>query len=291
MIKVILSGGLGNQMFQYAAARALGLRLNTGVAIDLYNLNKKSETINRNYGLNVFELEVENTCSLKDKFIIKCYRYHNCNQAVKNIFRLFKVFYDERANVFDLGFESLKPGSVLMGYFQNEYYFKNYPDIIRSDFRFKYKLQDKNLEIEHTIKTTDSVSMHIRRGDYIYPGTNLLCLGLDYYRKAIDYIAGKIKNPHFFIFSDDMDWVRQNLILDKYKFTFVDWNTGDSSYIDMQLISICKNNIIANSSFSWWGAWLNSNYDKIVVAPAVWYKNEKEYNYPDGFIPASWVIL
>ena len=133
-----------------------------------------------------------------------------------------------------------------------------------------------------------SVCIHIRRGDYVEDIiTNQFhgVCNLDYYYRSIEYIASKIKNPYFFVFSDDPLWVKQNLIL-KYPCDYIDQNFGKKDYEDMRVISKCKHNIIANSSFSWWGAWLNINPNKIVIAPKNWFKS-KAINTKD-LIPESW---
>ena len=130
--------------------------------------------------------------------------------------------------------------------------------------------------------------MHIRRGDYVSnPTTNKLhgTCSLEYYHNAVDIIAAKVSNPHFFIFSDDHEWARNNFKID-YPLTFVAHNNAGKNYEDMRLMSLCKHHIIANSSFSWWGAWLGSNPKKIVCAPRGWFK-DKSLNTND-IIPSDW---
>jgi hypothetical protein len=161
------------------------------------------------------------------------------------------------------------------GYWQNELYFRNYEEIIRSSYKFKKDLNNQNREMLNMIKRKNSVSIHIRRGDYV--GVKLwenIC-DVQYYVNAISCIKNRITNPMFFIFSDDVTWCRANLnsLVVPDEVVYVDWNKGVDSYIDMQLMSKCKHNIIANSSFSWWGAWLNTNQDKIVIAPRIWKKS------------------
>lgn len=291
MITIILSGGLGNQMFQYAAARALSLRLGTGVMFDLYKLQKRSKAVKRNYGLGIFDLKAKYVYSLKNIFFVKSYGYLKKYRFGENILRASKFFHDKRASVYDSGFESLSSGNVLMGYFQNENYFKKYADVIRHDFYFDIRLSADKQSLEQKICFTNSVSIHIRRGDYMNPDSNLQMLSLEYYYKAMEYISTKIKDPYFFIFSDDMEWVKQNFVPKNVSYTYIDPNKEDAAYIDMLLISKCKHNIIANSSFSWWGAWLNNNKNKMVIAPSVWYKNDSGDNYPEGFIPESWFVI
>lgn len=289
MIRIILSGGLGNQMFQYAAGLALMQRTKSTLQIDKQILEKKTRGTSRNYQLSIFTINNPVKTNLIDKWIVKAYSIlDKPNSFISNAFNIFR---DEKAQYFDIKFNSSSNNTILFGYFQNELYFDNIDDQIRHSFTFKEALKGKNEEIATLIENSDSVSIHIRRGDYLNKNSNLNVLSIEYYQKAIATIAQKVPNAHFFIFSDDTDWVKQNLNIGSNAYTIIDWNTGDDSYRDMQLMSLCKHNIIANSSFSWWGAWLNNNPSKTVIAPKTWYKADKPNNYPKGFIPESWTII
>lgn len=177
------------------------------------------------------------------------------------------------------------------GYWQSARYFKDGDQTIRDLFAFRPFLSDRNHEIARTMGAVNSVSLHVRRGDYADNFMNLLKHGLcplNYYEAAIQYITKHVKNPLFFIFSDDIDWVRENLKV-KSDIHFIDHNRGMESYNDMRLMSLCKHHIIANSSFSWWSAWLNPDKEKIVIAPQRWFAN-----YPvrtSDLIPRRWVQL
>lgn len=289
MITIVLSGGLGNQMFQYAAGRALSLKLDTEMSVDLYALRKKSTAVRREYQLNIFNTTVRISQSQKVKFIVKTFLYFNRNSIGKKILRSLNVFKDEYS--YDSGFERLNNDAILFGYFQNEKYFKTYEKQIRQDFSFNHILNDKNKQVLEEIRQSESVSIHIRRGDYTSSSSTLALLDIDYYRKAIRYINESVRNPSFYIFSDDIEWVRKNLNIDGFPCTYVDWNKESESYVDMQLMSCCKHNVMANSSFSWWGAWLNPYEGKIVIAPSVWYRDRKPRDYADGFIPREWIII
>tara|TARA_R110002167_G_scaffold168187_1_gene365822 strand:- start:1734 stop:2540 length:807 start_codon:yes stop_codon:yes gene_type:complete len=165
----------------------------------------------------------------------------------------------------------------LSGYWQSGKYFKTCADDIRKDFTFKTELSHKNKELADSIGSMNAVSLHVRRGDYVSNSktqkTHGLC-SLGYYQSAIEFISSEVSSPHFFIFSDDIDWVKNNLKIG-FPVTYVGNNQGVDSFNDMRLMSLCKHHVIANSSFSWWGAWLNPDPDKIVVAPKCWF-----YNYP-----------
>lgn len=289
MIRLILSGGLGNQMFQYAAGRALSIRTNTDLSINNQILKKKTKATQRNYELNIFRIKPNIENRVSEKIALNLFLF--LQKINSNILINRYIFRDKKAQCYDENFSALPNNKILYGYFQNQNYFKEIAETIQNDFSFIKPLKEKNLETRNLITNCNSISLHIRRGDYLNKNSNLRVLNIDYYRRAIDYFISKIKDPHFFIFSDDIDWVNKNLKLNLYEHTIVNWNKGKDSYIDMQLMSLCKHNIIANSSFSWWGAWLNKNSHKIVIAPDSWYKTDQTNDYPDGFVPSEWIIL
>jgi len=290
MIKVILSGGLGNQMFQYAAGKALSLRLNTQVSVDLYKLEKKSNAIRRNYQLNIFETLILLTSDRFHKIIVKSYKFTN-NRIGKCLLKMMNVLSDYELSDYLDSVYKMSPETTLIGYFQNESYFKDFEFEIRKMYTFKPIPDERNKYVLELVQAVNSVSLHVRRGDYVNTDTNLVVLDTDYYRKAISYISERVDKPYIFIFSDDMDWVRENLDLQGLHHMYIDYNKGDNSYLDMQLMSQCKHNIIANSSFSWWGAWLNAYTDKIVTVPSRWYKLQSPGSYDTGFIPSEWTII
>lgn len=290
MIKLILSGGLGNQMFEYAAGRALSIRHSTNLEIDLYLLNKNTKATIRKYELDIFNIDVISSKSIINKIAVKCFGSIKSKNIAYLFLRKLGIFRDEKAQYYDNRFENIPDNTTLFGYFQNVKYFESISDQLRKDFTFKIPLNDKNKEIRLKIENNTSISVHIRRGDYASNTSNLPILDISYYKNAIESITSQIENPHFFIFSDGIEWVKENLDLSALKHEFIDWNKNENSYIDMQLMSLCKHNIIANSSFSWWAAWLNINPDKLVIAPQKWYKGDTG-TYPDGFLPEKWITL
>lgn len=290
MIKLILSGGLGNQMFEYAAGRALSMRYDTDLFVDLYLLQKKTKATIRSYELSVFNIEAPISQSILNKIAIKVFGAIRSKTIGHSFLDKFGIFRDEKTQYYDKRFELLSKNTTLFGYFQNENYFKGISEQLKVDFTFRSPLSGENDKIRYKIEQMTSVSIHIRRGDYINNNSNLPVLDLSYYKKAIEYITSQIDNPYFFIFSDGIEWVKKNLDLSKLNHEFIDWNTNEDSYRDMQLMSLCKHNIIANSSFSWWAAWLNNNPSKLVVAPQKWYKGDTGI-YPDGFLPKEWITL
>lgn len=293
MIRLILNGGLGNQMFQYAAGRALSLRLQAELKIDLsFFVIHRNKPWCRNYELDVFNLQnpvlaksLQGVvfCRLKEIFERSGY---GREKALS-----FGLFSDKYSSRYDSHFENLKNGIALYGYFQNEKYFKNYSEKIRRDFTFRQPLTEQNNVIAYEIANCNAVSLHIRRGDYVSDknASNIFAgLSPDYYYKAINYISSKIEDPLFFVFSDEIEWAKTKL--SNYPCRFININQGKETYNDMRLMSLCKHNIIANSSFSWWGAYLNNNEQKIVIAPEIWYKNENNAA-PIDILPAEWIKL
>lgn len=258
---VKLNGGLGNQMFQYAFGLVLAENFQSQIVFDFSWFDEvKTQTgvVQRCYELDVFDLE----CKRASK------------QALEKICRekpSKNVITQSSAYVFDKKF--IKADKYYYdGYFQNENYFKHIRTRLIQDFSLKGNLDEKNVEMLNKIKESNSISVHIRRGDYVtlasankFHGT----CSLEYYAKAIEYISEKVGEPHFFLFSDDIPWVLENLKID-YPYTVVDINGCEKAYCDIELMKNCKHNIIANSSFSWWGAWLNENPKKIVIAPKHW---------------------
>lgn len=291
MVTIALSGGLGNQMFQYAAAKALATRLNTSLIADLYTLNKKTKATPRSFELDVFTLEIEKKNTLKGKLVNKLHPYIQQN---RNLFSRLGFFTDTYAMLYQPSFENLRGNITMQGNFQNERYFKSIEDKLRKDFTFRNPLNGRNKDIAENINRSNSVAIHIRRGDYLTnkgAATNFITCDKDYYESAIKYFVEKIDEPQFYIFSEEFDWIKENLNFENNTVTLIDWNKGKNSYIDMQLMSLCKHNIIANSSFSWWAAWLNNNEEKTVIAPSMWFQSEDKNQLLNDFYPQEWIKI
>ncbi|NTV98925.1 MAG: alpha-1,2-fucosyltransferase, partial [Chlorobiaceae bacterium] len=179
------------------------------------------------------------------------------------------------------------------GYWQSEKYFDAISRDIAREFRIITPLSPKSTETKKLIGSTESVSVHVRRGDYVaedYRGRIHGPLKISYYAEALDIIAQKKRSPHLFIFSDDIPWVKENLRFD-FPARYVDHNDERSGFEDLHLMSLCRHNIIANSTFSWWGAWLNRNPTKIVIAPKQWFPDPKMNSLTSDLIPDSWIRL
>lgn len=269
IVRVI--GGLGNQMFQYAFYLALCKR---------YKNVKLDTSAYKHYKLHDYQIEdIFNLIQLKhaNKLEVSLFRFNKNWNIIKE-----DTFY--HPEVMDI-----KGFRYYSGYWNSENYFSDVINNVRISFRFKNKLSDKNQEIVNEIENTNSVSIHIRRGDYVNSEVNQKIYGnictLEYYKKAVKKIEEYVQNPNYFIFSNDIEWCKDNLEINNSK--FINWNSGKENYIDMQLMSLCKNNIIANSSFSWWGAWLNENKNKIVISPSKFF-NEILPSNMNTLIPSDW---
>ena len=291
MIVVKLTGGLGNQMFQYAAAKALAARHHVGVKADLSFLTKKADGYTqRDYALDVFKTQVE----IAGEADLRRFKSKAGNKITRFLQRSFpflfrNLYAAEHGSAYHSAFKTYPENTYLDGYWQSEKYFADQRNEIISAFQPGLPMPAELQEIEDKIKTTNSVSLHVRRGDYVslksasdFHGTP----GIAYYQKAVALLAQREKNIELFIFSDDISWCIENLKFDQ-PFTFISHQYA--AVWDLYLMSRCRHNIIANSSFSWWAAWLNTNADKIVVAPQQWFA-DKKMNTND-LIPRSWIRL
>lgn len=292
MIISNLIGGLGNQMFQYAAARALSIDLDTKLMLDAsdfvgYQLHQGFELE------RVFEIPVTIATDADLDDLLGWQKSKLARRLLRKLpFKLLcsKHLIIEPTFRYWPGIKSVADKSYLMGYWQSELYFAHHAATIRDDFSFKSQLSAKNAEFALHIQRVNSVSLHIRRGDYVSDVKTSSTIGLcspEYYKNAIAEICERVSHPEFFIFSDDMEWVKNNFRMD-FPVHYVDHNTGLQSYNDMRLMSLCKHHIIANSSFSWWGAWLNPDAQKVVYAPKNWFANGTD---AADLIPTNWVRI
>lgn len=290
MITVRLQGGLGNQLFQYAAARTLAHHHSTSVAFDLRALQgtpPASDITPRNYELSAFGIEPIQPPLLDSlSYGLKA---TPLSKPLRSLLRRWHrpTEYRERTFEFDPDFiKSTSGRTYLTGYFQSERYFESIRDLLR--FELKFVNSTESLPLPRNPHAS-LVSLHIRRGDYVTNPLHGLC-SMEYYETATAYLAQLGGHIHLVVFSDDQPWARKHLQL-PYPATFVEGNSGANSFRDMQLMSQCQHHVIANSSFSWWGAWLNPNPDKLVVAPKRWLADETETNWSAARTPTDWVRL
>lgn len=288
MIIAKLQGGLGNQLFQYAAARALAEWYNTILKVDF---NGHKSDIARSYKLPFFNIPAEVVTNQEMTAFKKWYNEGVIGKIISLLpFHLNPHYFKEPHFHFTPQVLELPDNVYLEGYWQSEKYFLPITDIIRREVVLKKEYEVQNKELIDLINQTNSVSLHVRRGDYVANPTTLKMHGicsLEYYAQAIAKIKEQVTKPYFFIFSDDPEWVIQNLKLtDQY---YIVSGKGYADYQELSLMSYCKHHIIANSSFSWWGAWLGKNPEKIVIAPQKWF-SEFKGNTQD-LLPQNWIKL
>ncbi|TAE34046.1 MAG: alpha-1,2-fucosyltransferase [Cytophagales bacterium] len=285
MVIVSLMGGLGNQLFQYAFGLRLASDWNTDLQLNQFLLSSRWLAKFRNYTPRSFELDV---FGIEQPSV-------SPTPLIKAVLRADSMLLRESPDSALSPIPITQPANQVfcMGYWQSERYFKDVDKVVRERMQFKkapsketYKLVDKIQQ------TTQSVFLHVRRGDYI---TNTdasqhhgFC-GDEYYNRAILHIRKQVAEAQFFIFSDDLPWVKRELG-DKLKSAvYVEGNVGADSWQDMYLMTHCHHAIIANSSFSWWGAWLNPEQERVVIAPKQWLISQK----PDLTMtqPSAWQLL
>jgi hypothetical protein len=294
-IIMLLQGGLGNQMFQYALGRRLADERNVPLVLDISRLGKKlrnSDTI-RTFRLGGFNIRAQ----VEEKTQARWFSgdvlgdwggkvYRRALWLIPENWRGYHrepgshVFFPE---IFNIGHRA-----CLMGFWQSEKYFIKTREKLLKDFSLKEELTGRNQEFAQQIGAVNAVGIHIRRGDYV---TNKITneyhgvCPLEYYLKCVSQLEEEVEKPHYFVFTDDPSWARENLRLSK-PMTVMDQNGAEKDYLDMHLMSLCKHFIIANSSFSWWGAWLAEYPEKIIYAPKIWIR-DSSIDTRD-FIPDGW---
>lgn len=294
MVAVALTDGLANRMFQYAFG--LGLK-SQGVNV-LYDRchykPKKSQTWEFVEITDAFpNLEIEYT--KKWDFMFSFPGYIKGSRYLLKFLKLFKVenvFIEPSLRYIPHITEKIETKTLFYGHWQTEKYFENCVDMVRKQFVFSPFSENENIACCNKMAGEESVAIHVRKGkDYrLWKSTHGIC-EKDYYTRSINYIREKIKNPIFYVFTDNTQWVKENLI--EIDYTLVDWNPikGKFNYRDMQLMACCKHNIIANSTYSWWGAWLNKNPNKIIIAPEKWVNGLEQHLVDNDIIPARWIKM
>jgi hypothetical protein len=287
-LTVYCQGGLGNQLFQFIAGYVLAKKNKMNLRINIERLNSYDRQFELDKFPEIYKLNIPKINNYKFYKVLK----------ILGIYKLINFFLDKNIEKFerspfifneDLIKKKIVNNFSITGYFQSEKYFLNYKKIVLKLLRFpkaKNKLIQNYLNL---IKNRNSVAIHIRRGDYLNnPKVKYFhgVLGESYYKKSINYIKKNLKKPLFFIFSDDINLVKKTfLFLNKKKYIFIDTKSSTS---DLYLMSNCKHFIIANSTFSWWGAWLSKNKRKIVCAPKKWVRVKISTT---DIVPESWVKI
>lgn len=273
MVIAKVEGGLGNQLFIYGAAKRLAIRNHVSLKLDIVS-GYKDDVYGRSYGLDRFNIDAE-VATVGESYASaggkrKRYVARKINKVVPWRLR----YYIEEETVGLRLLDLRVSGKVyLQGYWQDERYFKDIESILRRELTLIESPDEENRVWAEKIAGTQAICLHARRKDYEH------ALSRTYYEKAIEYLVRKIEHPHFFCFSDDPKWIEKNLRFD-FPFSILTHNNGAKAHYDLMLMARCRHFIVANSTFSWWGAWLNPSRDKIVVAPARWGYDTK--------IPQSW---
>jgi hypothetical protein len=282
-VSVVISkiiGGLGNQMFQYACGRALSISRHLPFLLDIEELEKRYK-LHNGYELDrVFNISVRQANNVEMRAVLGWQGQEIARRLLsyRKVRFLRGKNYILESNSGYCDIENVPSSCYLVGYWQSEKYFSKFSREIKNDFSFKNKLSGRNLESKRDINECNSICVHVRRGDYVNNPNTFSVHGvcsLDYYSSAIKYIYDHIPAPIFFVFSDDLEWAKNNLKFDSPAI-FVDQNANIDSHFDLQLMSLCKHHIIANSSFSWWGA------------PRYWF-SKKEIQI--DLIPKEWIVL
>lgn len=286
MIIVNIYGGLGNQMFQYAYTKALEEK-GCEVRIDISAF--ETYKLHGGYQLDKYKIDL-NPSTQKENAKFKKRNF------VKKVFEKLKIFkstiVQEKSLLFDSNLFDTQDNSFVYGYFQSEKYFKNIRNILLKQFIINKKVSNYTKEIENKIMNSkNTCSLHIRRGDYVV-GNNINIHGicdLEYYKSAIKFLEEIEKDISYFIFSDEIEWVKQHIVLKNA--IYINSEEERIPHEDIYLMSLCKHNIIANSSFSWWGAWLNENKDKTVIAPKRWFADSKLEQQSKDIVCSHWIKI
>lgn len=277
MIISRISDGFGNQMFMYACGYAVSKRLNTQLILDTSYLATN--------GLRQYEL---------DKLNIRCEKIFSTTQwkyyplrvlARKVVHVLWKIrfcqFVENSSYPYDQHIEEITDDTYLKGYWQNERYFNEYRNDILRMYTPCYIQAEGCMKNIAKVCNCESVAVHVRRGDYVKLG---ICLDWAYYYKAINLVKSKIKNPVFFVFSDDLEYARRIFANYNEEFRYINYSSNNQTLDDFFIMKSCKHIIMANSSYSWWAAWLNDNPDKLVVRPNF---SNTVLTYPETWIPVG----
>lgn len=292
MIIVQIIGGLGNQMFQYAFGLSLAKLMQTECKLDITGFEKYKL---HQYSLQHLTLqpaiasaeEIERLArrTTLDSLVERLERFHLLPYSY------LKKYLRERGFPFDPNLFNLTGDHYLEGYWQTEKYYAGNENFIRQSMSIGTPPDQANTAMLQKIDASEGVSIHIRHGDYVSNKKTQSVHGvmpLEYYQRGIAFLRERLQDPTFYVFSDDIPWAKENLPSD-IKLVFADQNDASKNYEDIRLMSHCKHHIIANSSFSWWGAWLNPNPDKIVIAPKQWFSNAPHDTR--DLVPERWVKL
>jgi hypothetical protein len=265
-----ITGGLGNQMFQYAAGRSLSYHLNVPLFLDISSF--------QDYQVRDFQLDKVFRIKSTELVSVRGRNIATSKKIAAHILHKFtsqpilpKIYYQPSFGFWQ-DFYSIPDGSKIVGTWQNEKYFLPIESILREEFFFPDFKEERNKVIGRKIKSEKSVAIHVRKGDYLsQKGMKTYSqISRDYYLKALQIIKNRHGDTQAFIFTDDVDWATTNLY-GLENVTFVDWNHNEQAFCDMQLMALCDHFVTSNSTFSWWSAWLGSNDQSTVITPKEWF--------------------
>ncbi len=281
-----IGGGLANKMFQYAFSLAIK---NRGYDVMYDTVTFKTEFVHDRVDLEDIFQNVKLTKVDKVGYLLAGKQ----GKIARMIKRFSPNYIIERAYLFNNKvWKQIKQTCYVESSWQDENYFISAADDVLKAFEFPPFVDKRNIEVANDMASSNSVAIHIRKGDG-YGTWNIFSntCPKDYYDRALQYIKDHVDNPRFFIFTDSPEVVKEYLDLDDY--TLINWNptSGKGNYLDMQLMSCAKHNVIANSTYSWWGAWLNANPEKIVIGPKYWFNPECELRDVNHIVPEKWIKL
>lgn len=294
MIAVRLEGGLGNQLFQYAAGRALASRHGTDLFLDVSTLLRKrsGRVTPRKLDLQHFKHAARLGTPSESRLMPWLHRM----PAISCLISPWQTFV-EKGLGFNHQYERLTDNTYLVGYWQSYRYFSSISSLLARELQPVAALSPASNEIAQQIDASMSVAVHVRRGDYVTLASAATLHGtlpFSYYKAAVERVQNQIGSAKYFVFSDDAAWCRENLQVHDREIVFVSHNVGNAAWQDLMLMGRCRHHIIANSSFSWWGAWLAdqrwSGSPRLVVAPKRWFAGLPEQNLTDRF-PPHWMLL
>lgn len=290
MIQVRLKGGMGNQMFQYAFGLGQAARLGTSMKLDssaLLDRARGKDFVYRDFDLSIFNVEPE--FGISPVLLRKLYKVKSSSlsrwvkkQAANGlIIEKEKNFHVDQKLI-----ENPINNALYDGWWQSEKYFENVKHEVRKAFQFKQPLLAESEDLYQQICDTNSVCLNVRRTDFLTT-PSLNATNLEYFLKSAEKMANLVEKPHFFIFSDDIEWCREHIRLDHPRHMVTHDMKGYKFGNYLHLMKTCKNFIIPNSSFAWWAVWLNENLEKKVIVPKNWF-NEGDFDTSD-LVPNSWI--
>jgi len=283
-VVVGLSGGLGNQMFQFATGRSLAVRLKVPL---IFDLSWFAGQVDRRFALYPFRIEAE--CCSQNLWLWPSGRAIASRFARRWLPRIMGVpVWREPHFHYAYGFDALKEAVFLEGYWQSERYFREIRSLLKEEFSLREPMPPASIKLIEEINACDAICVHVRRGDYLNNPVAAKLHGtcsVNYYRTGIRELCQGLASPHCFVFSDDPTWVRESMEID-CPMTVVDMNGPNDAHLDLMLMSACDHFLIANSSLSWWGAWLGSHTEKKVIAPERWFLTPDKDTR--DLLPESW---